>query len=81
MSIEQFVSMIFVPIGLLIGGISIYETTYMFGIETYLSKLSKKYNVEIDETIYCRFEGIQTIKNATPVSENMTEVLNHKNSE
>ncbi|UOW68856.1 hypothetical protein [Paraclostridium bifermentans] len=51
MSIEQFVSMIFVPIGLLLEDIRIYETNYMFGIETYLSKLSKKYNVEIDETI------------------------------
>lgn len=69
MSIEQFVCMIFVPIGLLLGGISIYETNYMFGISTYLSKLSKKYNVEIDETTYCRFEGIQTIKNTTGVLE------------
>ena len=50
MSIEQFVCMIFVPIMLLLRGISIYETNYMFGISTYLSKLSKKYNVEIDET-------------------------------
>ena len=65
MSIEQFVCMIFVPIMLLLRGISIYETNYMFGISTYLSKLSKKHNVEIDGTTYCRFEAIQTIKNAT----------------
>ena len=55
-----------------------------------ISKLSKKHNVEIDETTYCRFEAIQTIKNATgllnnkdlyPVSENPTGVLNYKNGE
>lgn len=41
----------------------------MLGIETYLNKLSKKHNVEIDETTYCRFEAIQTIKNATGLLE------------
>jgi len=64
-NIEQFVCILFVPIGLLLSGIHTCETNFLFGIENYLTKLSEKHNVDIDKTTYCRFQGIQTIKTAT----------------
>ena len=64
-NIEQFICMVFVPIGLLLGGIRTCERNYLFGIENYLTKFNKKYNVNIDKNTYCRFQGMHTIKNAT----------------
>ena len=57
--------MIFIPIGLLISGIYACEKNFLLGIENYLTKFSKKYNVNIDRTTYCRFQGMYTIKIAT----------------
>ena len=34
----------------------------MFGIGSYVDKFNKKHNVNIDKSIYCRFEGIQRLK-------------------
>lgn len=65
MKIEQFICMIFVPIGLLLSGIYTYERNFLFDIENYLSRFNKKYNVDIDRTTYCRFQGMHTIKTAT----------------
>ena len=62
---EQYIIMLFVPIGILSGGISILEKNYMFGIDNSVDKFSEKYDVNIDKTIYCRFEGIQRVKTAT----------------
>lgn len=62
---EQYIGLSFVPIGLLFAGIGILEKNYMFGIDNYLDKFSKKHNVEVDRATYCRFEGIQNIKTAT----------------
>ena len=36
----------------------------MFGVDSYVDKFNKKYNVNIDKATYCRFEGIQRIKTA-----------------
>ena len=62
---EQYIIMLFVPIGILSGGISILEKNYMFGIDNSVDKFSEKYDVNIDKTIYCRFEDIQRVKTAT----------------
>ena len=62
---EQNIAILFLPIGLLVGGISVLEKNYMFGIDNYIDKLSKKHGVNIDKTTYCRFEGIKKIKTAT----------------
>ena len=34
----------------------------MFGIDRSVDKFNKKYNVNIDNATYCRFEGIQRLK-------------------
>ena len=65
LKIEQLICMIFVHIGLLISGIYACEKNFLFGIENYLAKFSKKYNVNIDRTTYCRFQGMHIIKIAT----------------
>lgn len=65
MEIEQFICMIFAPIGILLAGICIYEKNYMFNIDNYVIKFSKKHNVDMDKTTYCRFEGMHRIKIAT----------------
>lgn len=62
---EQYIIMLFVPIGLLLAAIGILEKNYMFGIDNYIDKFSKKYDVNIDKTTYCRFEGVQRVKMAT----------------
>lgn len=62
---EQYIVMLFVPIGLLLAGIGILEKNYMFGIDNYVDKFSKKHDVDIDKTTYCRFEGVQRVKTAT----------------
>lgn len=65
MNIDQFICLIFTHIGLLSAGILMCERNFLFSIENCLSKFSKKHNVCIDRTTYCRFEGMQTIKSAT----------------
>ena len=40
----------------------ILEKNYMFGIDRSVDKFNKKYNVNIDNDTYCRFEGIQRLK-------------------
>lgn len=65
MDIEQFICMIFTPIGLLIGGIITSEENFLLNLENYLIKFRKKYNVEIDKSTYCRFRGMEIIKMAT----------------
>ena len=62
---EQYIIMLFVPIGLLLAGIGILEKDYMFGIDNYVDQFSKKHDVNIDKITYCRFEGIQRVKTAT----------------
>ena len=42
--------------------IGILEKNYMFGVDSYVDKFNKKYNVNIDKATYCRFEGIQRLK-------------------
>ncbi|MGL5694704.1 MAG: hypothetical protein ACRCXA_11545, partial [Peptostreptococcaceae bacterium] len=62
---EQYICILFAPISILLAGIGILEKNYMFDIDNYVSKFSKKHNVEVDIATYCRFEGIQRIKTAT----------------
>ena len=52
LKIEQFILMIFIPIGLLISGIYACEKNFLLGIENYLTNFSKKYNVNINNFIY-----------------------------
>lgn len=61
---EQNIGILFVAIGLLSASIGILEKNYMFGVDSYVDKFNKKYNVNIDNATYCRFEGIQRIKTA-----------------
>ena len=61
---EQNIGILFVAIGLLSASIGILEKNYMFGVDSYVDKFNKKYNVNIDKATYCRFEGIQRIKTA-----------------
>lgn len=62
---EKYIMILFAPISLLSVGISILEKNYMFGIDDFVDKFNKKYDVNIDKTTYCRFEGIQRVKTAT----------------
>ena len=62
---EQYILMLFGPIALLLVGIGILETNYMFGIDNAVDKFNKKYDVNIDKTTYCRFEGVERVKTAT----------------
>lgn len=61
---EQNIGILFVVIGSLSASIGILEKNYMFGIDRSVDKFNKKYNVNIDNATYCRFEGIQRIKTA-----------------
>lgn len=53
-----------VAIGLLSASIGILEKNYMLGIDSYVDKFNKKYNVNIDKATYCKFEGIERLKTA-----------------
>lgn len=59
---EQNIGILFVVIGSLSASIMILEKNYMFGIDRSVDKFNKKYNVNIDNDTYCRFEGIQRLK-------------------
>lgn len=59
---EQNIGILFVVIGSLSASIGILEKNYMFGIDRSVDKFNKKYNVNIDNATYCRFEGIQRLK-------------------
>lgn len=59
---EQNIGILFVVIGSLSASIMILEKNYMFGIDRSVDKFNKKYNVNIDNATYCRFEGIQRLK-------------------
>ena len=59
---EQNIGILFVVIGSLSASIGILEKNYMFGIDRSVDKFNKKYNVNIDNDTYCRFEGIQRLK-------------------
>ena len=54
---EQNIGILFVVIGSLSASIGILEKNYMFGIDRSVDKFNKKYNVNIDNATYCRFEG------------------------
>ena len=44
---EQNIGILFVAIGLLSASIGILEKNYMFGVDSYVDKFNKKYNVNI----------------------------------
>ena len=46
---EQNIGILFVAIGLLSASIGILEKNYMFGVDSYVDKFNKKYNVNIDK--------------------------------
>lgn len=62
---KQYIGILFVPIGLLVASIIILEKNYMCGIDNHIEKFNNKYNVSVDKSAYCRFEGIQRLRSAT----------------